>query len=223
MFERSRVLLALRRRQPRGNAWRESTDPIKQPIPVPKRPSSAAPAGAGRRRPDRGWRPRASHGSDFFDYLLGFLIVGLVSLGGMLLTSNNAKKSPGTGWQLPSPPSWTRSGPALTIESGSQSPRRKKHQRGVNDIPTPDTLPAPTLIVPATYTDLALHAGFHGKVFVIVIVDEMGVPEKIEPTGPIPFGLELPIGEAVLQWRFQPAMLMGEPVPGKTVVEVPFR
>jgi TonB family protein len=77
--------------------------------------------------------------------------------------------------------------------------------------------------VPAEYTDAAKSAGFHGKVSVIVSVDEHGVPQKIEPVGTIPFGLEQAVDEAIRQWRFRPASAGGVPVESNTIVNVPFR
>jgi hypothetical protein len=236
MFERLRVLLALRRRRPRWSPSQDSTDPILPPINLPKdHAGRTLNMGRFQFRADRRQPPRARRGADLFDYLLGFVIIGLLSAGGILFTSSSEKtSSSGTGWQFPSPPSWMRGGTPSATDSATrpswygkfwgQSPRPRAHRRGADDdLVTPDAPPAPTRIVQATYTDQARNAGFHGKVFVIVVVDELGAPEKIEPTAPIPFGLEQPIGEALFQWRFQPAMLGGEPVPGKTVVEVPFR
>jgi hypothetical protein len=76
--------------------------------------------------------------------------------------------------------------------------------------------------VPASYTEKARNAGFRGKEFVTVYVNALGVPEDVEATLPVPFGLERTIRPALFQWRFQPALARSS-VAGKTMVEVPFR
>jgi TonB family protein len=91
------------------------------------------------------------------------------------------------------------------------------------ETPDPDTPPLVISVVPASYTEEARNAGFHGKVFVTVYVDAAGVPRDIEATSPMPFGLERTIRQAVFQWRFQPALSHGVAVAGKTMLEMPFR
>jgi protein TonB len=81
----------------------------------------------------------------------------------------------------------------------------------------------PTHIEPAAYTDEAQKAGFHGTVAVIVSVDAQGVPEKMQPTEPIPYGLDRTVSQAIRQWRFRPASEHGVPIASQTVVYVPFR
>src|SRR5262249_37634906 len=101
----------------------------------------------------------------------------------------------------------------------NQTPRREDD----DDPAAPDQAPSPTRVVPASYTDEARSAGFQGKIFITVYVSAEGVPERIEPTSPIPFDLERTIRPAVLQWRFRPASSRRVAVPGKAIVEVPFR
>ena len=84
--------------------------------------------------------------------------------------------------------------------------------------------PSPIRVVPARYTEEARAAHFQGPVFVRVYVDAHGVPEDVESTSSIPFGLESSVRKAVSQWRFAPAVSRnGLAVAGKTIIEVPFR
>ena len=121
-------------------------------------------------------RPSKNAGS--FDFLLGFLFIGMLVAGGTLR------------------PAWLRwaakdTAPAQVADTGLN--------------PELDSPPSVKRVVPASYTGEARTAGFHGRVSVIVYVDAAGVPEDIEATSPIPFDLERTIRPAVLQWSFRPA------------------
>ena len=227
--ERLRELFAFARRRGQAPPERpEDTPGTLDPLGIPEQQGGVT-ARISMLRPIRPRKVRTS-GADVFDYVLGLLIIGLMSLGGTLWTSKNEKSSSQTGWQTLSPPAWMRRDFTNGANGTSQrrSLRRALQGSGTEreDSKTllkPDTPPVAKQVVLASYTEEALHAGFHGKVYVIVFVDALGVPEKIEPTSPIPFGLEVAIRDAILQWRFQPAMARGAPVAGKAVLEVPFR
>ncbi len=139
-------------------------------------------------------RPSKNAGS--FDLLLGFLFIGMLVAGGTLR------------------PAWLR------WTARETAPAQVADTSGKPELDSP---PSVKRVVPASYTGEARNAGFHGKVSVIVYVDAAGVPEDIEATSPIPFGLERTIRPAVVQWRFRPARSRGVAVAGRTLVEVPFR
>jgi hypothetical protein len=131
-----------------------------------------------------------------FDFLLGFLLIGVLVAGGTLR------------------PAWLR----WTVEETAPAPSAHTVAK-----PELDSQPSVIRVVPASYTEQARKAGFHRRVSVIVYVDAAGVPEDIQATSPIPFGLERTIRPAILQWRFRPALSRGVAVAGRTLVEVPFR
>lgn len=171
-------------------------------------------------------RIRAGFG-DILDYLIGFVIIALVSYyasGWKLFgpseivphpaapsASSSSKPAEAYRW-----PAWLQS----LVDAVAPTPERDPK---ANLVAHPDTPPLPTQIVPASYTAAARSAGFHARVLVTIYVDSNGVPELMEPVAPIPYGLEQPIRQAVLQWRFRPAFVKGAPVATKTVVDVPFR
>lgn len=230
--DRFRELFASRRRKRPKNA--RGGDPgILPPIESPKPPSAAVVHIHSLR--EMGVPKDRGKSVDIFDYLLGFLIIGLLVLGGTLWTSRNAKSTESEDHWLLSPPSWMRSNPSDESVSPARAPslpalsvtpktEATPQRSGGEDLPVAQVPPTPTRIVPADYTEEARNAGFHGKVFVTVFVDALGVPEKMEPTSPIPFGLERTIRPAILQWRFEPALTRRRvAVASKTVVEVPFR
>jgi hypothetical protein len=230
LSDRFRGLLSFsRRRKPKTDARVEDHPGIVPPVSLPKEEAGVTihvhTLSVSRLHQARG------NGSDIFDYVLGLLIIGLLVLGGTLWSSRNGR--PTESSLSLSPLTWTRrdatSGGALTTPTSRASEKRRSDlpAQGSNtteEVPVADRPPLPIRIVPASYTDEARNAGFHGKVFVTIFVDALGVPEKIEATSPIPFGLEHPIRQAVLQWRFQPALSRASvAVASKTVVEVPFR
>jgi Gram-negative bacterial TonB protein C-terminal len=220
-----------RRRKPKADARPEDNTGVVPPIRLPKEPAGVTVHVHSLRVS----RSRTAHARDIFDYLLGLLVIGLLVLGGTFWTSRNENSGESqSGWQSLSPPSWMRRGstggdaaPRPFSMPELHAPRSKipKPESNIGEVVSiPDRPPLAIRIVPASYTDAALNAGFHGKVFVTVFVDALGVPEKIEATSRIPFGLERPIQQAILQWRFQPALSRGNvAVASKTVVEVPFR
>jgi len=219
--DRFREFFSLWRRRERNADARAEIPAVWPPIRLPKEPRG----GAGMPAHTLGTlRARRSAGgsADVFDYLLGFLFIGLLVLGGTLWTSKHGDLA-GSGPQFPSPAEWMRRGPTVGTLRAFQWPWHARGQGTVQDIPVPEEPPIAIRVVPAYYTEEARNAGFHGKVFVAIFVDALGAPQGIEPTSPIPFGLELPIRKAIVQWRFQPALTRGIAVASKTVVEVPFR
>jgi TonB family protein len=151
---------------------------------------------------------RPAKNTDKFDVLLGILLIGMLVAGGTLWNSRVGKLTgPTRGF-------WFRETARDTAPAHGAITEAK---------PDPDRPPSVTRVVPASYTEEARNAGFHGRVSVTVYVNALGVPEDIEATSPIPFDLERTIRPAVVQWRFRPALSHGVAVAGKTMVEVPFR
>jgi len=73
------------------------------------------------------------------------------------------------------------------------------------------------------YTDEAKRAKLKGRVLLSLVVDEKGVPRDVKVTQSLGMGLDEKALEAVMQWRFRPAMLDDRPVAFRAVVEVDFR
>ena len=84
---------------------------------------------------------------------------------------------------------------------------------------------APTLTSKSepVYSAEALQAKLEGRVLLSVIVDINGLPRDIKVVHPLGLGLDEKAIEAVLKWRFRPALRSGQPVPVKAQVEVSFR
>jgi hypothetical protein len=156
--------------------------------------------------------------TDLFDFVLGFLVIGMLVVGGTLWNSRlgNLTEALGTG-SSSGHASWR---PLSFRETARDT--APTHGADTEETPGPDTPPSVTRVVPASYTEAARNAGFDGKVFVTVYVDAAGLPEGVDATSPIPFGLERTVRPAVFQWRFRPALSHGVAVAGTTLVEVPF-
>ena len=84
---------------------------------------------------------------------------------------------------------------------------------------------APVLIykVEPQYSEEARKAKYQGTVVIWMIVDVDGLPHNIRVVKSVGLGLDERAVEAVRQWRFKPAMRLGQPVPVYTTVEVTFR
>jgi TonB family protein len=84
---------------------------------------------------------------------------------------------------------------------------------------------APQVIsrVPPEYTEQARQAKWQGTVGLQVIVDEKGIPQEIKIVRPLGMGLDQKAIEAVQQWRFQPGLKDGKPVPVTANLELNFR
>ena len=165
---------------------------------------------------------------EIMDYVIGFVVIGLVILGGRYWMQRNTGGPAVAPWHAPAnPPSgrvgsrWSLSTPKPLPSRDTRTPRLSENNP--NPLPEPDSPPVVTHIVPAQYTGLARAANFHGKVFVIVTVGADGIPRKIEPSTRLPFDLEAPIRAAIMQWRFRPGQLHGQTIETRTVVDVPFR
>ena len=224
LVERLRNLLLFARRRKTSAATRADDAGI---LPTGGLPgSSAVTVHVSTLGDDAPTRIRAGFG-DILDYLIGFVIIAVISYyasGWKLFApsetpthpaapsaSSGSKPAEADRW-----PAWLRSLADAVAPTPERDPK-------ANLVAHPDTPPLPTQIVPVSYTAEARNAGFHARVLVTVYVDSNGVPRLMEPAVPIPYGLEQPIRQAVLQWRFRPAFAKGAPVASKTVVNVPFR
>jgi len=73
------------------------------------------------------------------------------------------------------------------------------------------------------YTEAAREAKITGNVRLTLVVNESGVPEKVEVAEGLDAGLDQRAVDAVSQWRFQPARRGGKAVPFAATIEVHFR
>jgi hypothetical protein len=209
------LLVYFRRRKPKLAA--RQTPAMSPPVILPKEPGGVT-VRIYSVHPVRSPKGSAKD-ADLFDFVLGVLVIGVLVVGGTLWNSRLGKLTEALG-------SGSSSGHAswrpLSFRETAKDTTRTRGAK-TEQTPDPDTPPSVTQVVPASYTDEARNAGFHGKVFVTVYVDAAGLPEGLDTTSPIPFGLARTIRPAVFQWRFRPALLHGVAVAGTTLVEVPFR
>jgi bla regulator protein blaR1 len=84
------------------------------------------------------------------------------------------------------------------------------------------TNPIPISRPQPEYTEQARRARWGGTVVLSVVIDEKGVPKSIKVVKPLGFGLDEKAIEAAEQWRFQPAMKNGMPVPVRAQIEFTF-
>jgi TonB family protein len=73
------------------------------------------------------------------------------------------------------------------------------------------------------YPALARADRVQGTVVLQIVVDEQGLPTKIEVVSPLGFGFEEKAQEAIQKWRFTPGFKDGHPVKVLASVEVNFR
>lgn len=73
------------------------------------------------------------------------------------------------------------------------------------------------------YSEQARSSRIQGTTVIKLILDKSGVPHNLQVTRAIGFGLDDRAIEAAREWRFEPAMLKGTPVPVEIWVEVEFR
>ncbi len=73
------------------------------------------------------------------------------------------------------------------------------------------------------YSEEARKAKYQGTVVLAIVVDEKGNPRDVRVTKPLGLGLDQKAIEAVMKWRFRPAMKDGHPVPVMAQIEVNFR
>jgi TonB family protein len=215
------LLVYFRRRKPKVEARR--TPAVSSPVVLPKESGGVT---------VRTYSVHSNHSrkgpaksADTFDFLLGFLVIGMLVVSGTQWNSRLGKLTEPLrrGSTSGHASSWLeqRGRPFWFRETARDT--TPTHGGNTEDKPDLDRPPSVTRAVPASYTAEARNAGFHGKVFVTVYVDAVGTPEDVQATSPIPFGLERTIMPAVFQWRFRPALSHGVAVAGQTVVEVPFR
>ncbi len=83
----------------------------------------------------------------------------------------------------------------------------------------------PTLIFKeeAIYSQEALKAKLEGTVLLSIVIDSIGLPHQIQVVRPLGLGLDEKAIEAVMKWRFRPALKGGKAVAVQAQVEVNFR
>jgi TonB family protein len=83
--------------------------------------------------------------------------------------------------------------------------------------------PVPIVRVAPEYSEEARQAKWQGSVLLQVTTDEKGVPQNIKIVRPLGMGLDQKAIEAVRQWRFEPGLKDGKPVPVTANLELNFR
>ena len=79
------------------------------------------------------------------------------------------------------------------------------------------------LKVEPEYSEDARKAKYSGTVLLSIVVDANGLPHNIHVVRPLGLGLDEKAIEAVMKWRFRPALKGGQPVAVQAQVEVNFR
>jgi protein TonB len=93
-----------------------------------------------------------------------------------------------------------------------------------NPSPSP-CVPVPTVLsaTPSpAYSEQARKAKIEGSCIVSLVVDEKGNPANLRVIRGLGMGLDERAIEAVKNWKFEPALKDGKPVPSKIAVEVDF-
>ncbi len=83
--------------------------------------------------------------------------------------------------------------------------------------------PIPIFTPEAEFSDEARRAKYQGEVMVSIIVDAHGNPQNARIVRPLGMGLDEKALEAVMKYKFKPAMRDGHPVPVYLTVAVNFR
>ncbi|MGB8536339.1 MAG: energy transducer TonB [Acidobacteriaceae bacterium] len=78
-------------------------------------------------------------------------------------------------------------------------------------------LPAPE------YSEKARRAKYQGVCVISMVIDAQGNPTQVQVVRRLGMGLDKKAVEAVKQYRFSPAMRLGNPVAVKVNIEVNFR
>src|SRR5207302_11497878 len=83
---------------------------------------------------------------------------------------------------------------------------------------------APQLIskVEPSYSPQARQARYQGTVILNVVINEAGVPTDVTVVRSLGFGLDEEAVRAFKQWRFKPALRLGQPVSVYQPIEVNF-
>jgi TonB family protein len=83
--------------------------------------------------------------------------------------------------------------------------------------------PKPTSTPDPDYSEPARKLKWQGTSLVSLIVDVAGAATELQITAPLGLGLDEKAVDAVSNWKFEPAMKDGKPVPVEIAVEVQFR
>jgi TonB family protein len=83
--------------------------------------------------------------------------------------------------------------------------------------------PVPLISVEAQFTEAARRARYAGICMISVVVDKNGMPQNPKVLRTLDYGLDQNAVDAVMRYRFKPAMRDGEPVPVIITVEVNFQ
>lgn len=88
---------------------------------------------------------------------------------------------------------------------------------------SPDALhPALIHFVDAEFSAAGRSARISGRSFISLVVDTRGLPQQIHTVLPVGYGLDEAALEAVEEYRFEPAMVHGQPIAAEIMIEVNF-
>jgi len=233
MFERlSRLLFPGRRSGPRESSLFDLPKAVDPAVNLHETHTSGVTVHVRMFNPAERQGGQRVHGAgvDILDFVVGLVVTAALVLGGHFWFTRGGKATdapPGPTWNLGAPrygdlaPGKRSSSAQADGVGGARVPNAAANIPA--NLPQPDVPAVAVNIVPAQYTDQARAARYQGKVFVKVTIDEHGVPLQFEPTEPLPFGLDVPAGTAVMKWRFTPASLRGVPIASRTHIESAFQ
>ena len=104
-----------------------------------------------------------------------------------------------------------------SVSNNFADPQQIYHIGG--DVSAPKLVYAPD----PEFTEKARRAKYQGACVIAVIIDAQGNPERVQVVRHLGMGLDKKAVEAVKQYRFKPAMRLGNPVAVQANIEVNFR
>ena len=107
----------------------------------------------------------------------------------------------------------------VTIQNPSRNFAGSQTYHVGGDVSSPKLIIAPD----PEYTEQARRAKYQGACVISLIVDTQGNPKRVRVARHLGMGLDKKAVDAVKQYRFEPAMLHGQPVPVEVHIEVNFR
>jgi len=106
---------------------------------------------------------------------------------------------------------------------GNQSPEQNFPEDVYKVKPGEVSAPRVVYQVDPQFSEESRKAKYQGTMTLSLIVDKLGAVQNLEITSPLGMGLDEKGVEALRQWKFEPAMEAGEPVPVQIEIEVEFR
>lgn len=155
-----------------------------------------------------------------------------VSIAACLATKTDAAGNTTDVFRLTAQPVQTFSDPTVAMEAVAKATEAEAKASGPGDVDPKTGLyrigngvsaPRPLNNVEAEFSDEARRHNYSGVCLVTVVVDAKGKPQNPRVVRALGMGLDQKAVEAVMKYRFKPAMRAGVPVPVLITVEVNFR